>query len=140
VKGGCGVNTLFEVGIQKRLSFRIKVEWPVILETAKGLVEAKTRDLSAGGAHIRCKEHVHLNETVYMTMQPPDREPLKVAAKIIWSESKDESARPRIIGVKFTEISADDRRYIEQLALEDFKARLPKTKIDESDFAALDLS
>ena len=71
---------------------------------------------------------------------PPDREPLKLAAQVIWSESKDESARPLVIGVKFTEISADDRRYIEQLALEDFKARLPKTKIDEPDFTSLDLS
>jgi len=133
------VNNLFEVGIQKRLSFRIKVEWPVIIETAGGSVEGKTRDLSAGGAHIRCKEHLHLNETVFMTMQAPDREPLEVAAKVVWSESKDESARPRIIGVKFTEISAKDRRYIEQLALEEFKAKLPKTKIDRSDFTSLDL-
>ena len=134
------MNTLFEVGIQKRLSFRIRVEWPVILETARGSVEGKTRDLSAGGAHIRSREHLHLNETVYMTMKAPDREPLKVAATVIWSESKDESERPRIIGVKFTKISAEDRQYIEQLAVDDFKSKLPEAKIDESDYTPLDLS
>ncbi|NIT41929.1 MAG: hypothetical protein GTN46_10715, partial [Gammaproteobacteria bacterium] len=51
---------LLEVGDQKRLSFRIKVTWPVTLETDRGLVEGKTRDISAGGAHIRCTEHLYL--------------------------------------------------------------------------------
>ena len=33
----------FEVGDQRRLSFRIKVDWPVTLETKKGLVEEKNK-------------------------------------------------------------------------------------------------
>ena len=116
---------MLAVGDQKRLSFRIKVEWPVTLETAKGSVEGKTRDISAGGAHIRCTEHLHLDEPVHMTIVAPDREPLKVAAIVIWSDSQDESNRPRIIGVKFTEISAEYRQYLEQVDLDDFKAKLP---------------
>ena len=115
------------VGDQKRLSFRIRVEWPVTLETARGLVEAKTKDISAGGAHINCTEHLHLNEPVHLTLKAPDREPLKLAAIVIWSDREDESNRPRIIGVKFTEISADDLLYIEQVALDDFKSKLPKS-------------
>ncbi len=117
---------LLEVGDQKRLSFRIKVTWPVTLETDRGLVEGKTRDISAGGAHIRCTEHLYLNEPVHMTIKVPEREPIKVAAIVIWSDSKDESNRPRIIGIQFTEISAEDRKYLEQVALEDFKAKLPE--------------
>lgn len=124
-EGGCRVETLFEAGEQKRLFFRIKVTWPVTLETARGLVEGKTRDISAGGAHIRCTKHLHLNEPVHMTITVPDREPLKVAATVIWSDRKDESNRPRVIGVKFTKISAPDRQYLEQVALEKFKAKLP---------------
>ena len=116
---------VFRVGEQKRLSFRINVEWAVTLETARGSVEARTRDISAGGAHIRCKEYLQLNEPVQMSVKVPDREPMKVAAVVIWSDSKDESNRPRIIGVKFTEISEKDRDYLEQVALEEFKAKLP---------------
>lgn len=115
----------FRVGKQKRLSFRIKVEWAVTLETAKGSVEGKTRDISAGGAHIRCREYLQLNEPVHMTIKAPEREPMEVAAIVIWSDSKDESNQPRIIGVKFTEISETDRHYLEQVALEEFKAKLP---------------
>ena len=118
---------MLEIGDQKRLSFRIKVEWPVILGTTGGSVEGKTRDISAGGAHIRCSEHLGLNEPVNMTITPPDREPLEMAALVIWSDSKDEANRPRIIGVKFTEISAEDRQYIEQVALNDFKSKLPRS-------------
>jgi Tfp pilus assembly protein PilZ len=61
-----------------------------------------------------------------MTIEVPEREPIKAAAIVIWSDSKDESNRPRIIGIQFTEISAEDQRYLEQVALEDFKAKLPE--------------
>ena len=115
----------FRVGEQRRLSFRIKVEWPVRLKTARGVVVGKTRDISAGGAHIRCKEYLELNEPAHIIIEPPDREPLEVSAIVIWSDSKDESNRPRIIGVKFTEISEVDHHYLEQVALEEFKAKLP---------------
>lgn len=117
---------MLQVGDQKRLSFRIKVEWPVTIETARGSVEGKTRDISAGGAHIRCTEYLQLHEPVSMTIEAPDREPLIVAAMVIWSDIKDESNRPRVIGVKFEEISAADQEYLEQVALEDFKAKLPE--------------
>ena len=117
----------FEVGEQRRLSFRIKVDWPVTLETARGLVEGKTRDISAGGAHIICTEYLHLNEPVFMTIKAPNIEPMKVTAVVVWSDSKDESNRPRVIGVKFTEISLADLKYLEKVALEEFKAKLPQS-------------
>ena len=117
----------FEVGDQRRLTFRIKVDWPVTLETKKRLVEGKTRDISAGGAHIRCTEYLQLNETVYLTIKAPDIEPMNMIAIVIWSDSKDESNRPRVIGVKFTEISLADRKYLEKVALEEFKAKLPQS-------------
>ncbi len=126
VKGDCSVET-FEVGEQNRLSFRIKVDWPVTLETKRGLVEGKTKDISAGGAHIRCTQYLQLNEPVYMTIKAPDIEPMKVIAIVIWSDSKDKSNRPRVIGVKFTEISLADRKYLEKVALEEFKAKLPRS-------------
>jgi Tfp pilus assembly protein PilZ len=126
VKGDCSVET-FEVGEQRRLSFRIKVGWPVTLETKKGLVEGKTKDISAGGAHIRCTEHLELNEPVFMTIKAPDIEPMKVAAIVIWSNNKNDSNRPRVIGVKFTEISLADLKYLEKVALEEFKAKLPQS-------------
>ena len=115
----------FRIGEQRRLSFRIKVEWPVRLKTTRGLVEGKTRDISAGGAHIRCEEYLELNEPLHMIIEPPEREPMELAAVVIWSDSADESNRPRIIGVKFTKISNSDRQYLEQVALKEFRARLP---------------
>jgi hypothetical protein len=50
---------------------------------------------------------------------------MKMIAIVIWSDSKDESNRPRVIGVKFTEISLADLKYLEKVALEEFKAKLP---------------
>jgi len=115
----------FAINQQRRLTFRIEVEWPVTLQTAQGSVEGKISNISAGGAHIRCTEHLDLNEPVHMTISAPGRDPVNVTAIVIWSDKKDESNRPRVIGVKFTEISATDLHYLEQVALEEFKAKLP---------------
>jgi Tfp pilus assembly protein PilZ len=52
---------------------------------------------------------------------------MKVAAIVIWSNRKNGSNRPRVIGVKFTEISLADRKYLEKVALEEFKAKLPQS-------------
>ena len=116
---------MLQVGDQKRLSFRINVEWPVTIETARGSVEGKTKDISAGGAHIRCTEYLQLNEPVSITIETPNNESLRVAATVIWSDNKDMSNRPRVIGVKFTDISPVDRVYLEQVAWKEFKAKLP---------------
>jgi c-di-GMP-binding flagellar brake protein YcgR len=118
---------MFQVGEQKRLSFRILVSWPVTLETAKGSVEAETRDISAGGAHVHCNQHLELNEPIQMIINPPDREPLRVAAMIVWSDQNDESDHPRVIGIRFIEISSEDVVFLEQQALEHFKSRLPES-------------
>ncbi|MGD8509540.1 MAG: PilZ domain-containing protein, partial [Syntrophobacterales bacterium] len=64
---------------------------------------------------------------VFMTIIPPDIEPMKVAAIVIWSNNKNDSNRPRVIGVKFTEISLADLKYLEKVALEEFKAKLPQS-------------
>ena len=117
---------MFQVGEQKRLNFRIQVAWPVTLETAKGSVEAETRDISAGGAHVSCKQHLELNEPIQMMITPPNREPLNVAAIIVWSDQTDNSDRPRVIGIKFIEITSEDVEYLEQEALEHFKSKLPE--------------
>jgi Tfp pilus assembly protein PilZ len=52
---------------------------------------------------------------------------MKVAAIVIWSNNKNDSNRPRVIGVKFTEISLADLKYLEKVALEEFKAKLPQS-------------
>jgi len=115
----------FAISEQRRLTFRIKVQWPVTLQTNEGSVEGEIRNISAGGAHISCTVHLDLNEPVHMMITAPGRDPMSVAAIVIWSDVRDESNRPRVIGVKFTEISPADLHYLEQIALEEFKAKLP---------------
>jgi c-di-GMP-binding flagellar brake protein YcgR len=115
-----------EVGAQRRSAFRAKVNWPVIVETKNGVVEAQTRDISSGGAHIHCDEPIELYEPIKMTINAPERIPLKISARVVWSDQKDNSDRPRIIGVSFTEISEEDQEFIEQQALGEFKNKMMK--------------
>ena len=117
---------IVEVGAQRRSSYRVKVTWPVTVETKKGLVKAQTRDISAGGAHIHCDEPIELYEPISMTINAPNRAPIKISAKVVWSDHKDDSDRPRVIGVSFTDISEGDQEFIMAQASGEFKNRMMK--------------
>ncbi|MFP3870405.1 MAG: PilZ domain-containing protein [Syntrophobacteria bacterium] len=115
---------MYRVGPQKRRLYRAEVTWAVTVETAKGSVEAETRDISTEGAHIRLSTPLELHEPVNLIIRPTEREPLKVAATVIWSEGADQSGRPRIIGARFTEISNEDRQFLEQVAARRFRDKM----------------
>jgi hypothetical protein len=43
---------------------------------------------------------------------------------VIWSSGKDEEHLPRIIGIRFTEIAAADRLFLDDVAGRQFEARM----------------
>ena len=120
---------MIRVGEQKRSSFRMRVVWPVTLVTAKGTMEAETKNISREGAHIRCSQPLQLNEPVQMTIKAPDSNPLKVVAAVLWTDFEDESKQLWIIGFNFTEISAQDRQFLEQKTLTEFRDKVVNPRI-----------
>ncbi len=100
---------------EKRRYPRARVELPVFIGTAEGIVEGLTLDVSAGGASIRCQSPPQLYEVFEMIIKVPELgRSLVVEAEVIWSTAdllENELMLP-IMGVRFTRIADNDRLLI----------------------------
>jgi hypothetical protein len=95
---------------ERRLHPRAEIRWPVTIETAQGIIEAKLRNLGAGGAYIHCEETPEPGELVTLTISPPDASPIKITAEVVWAGK----VLALGMGVRFVEISDQDRQFISE--------------------------
>lgn len=93
---------------ERRSYPRAEIRWPVTIESARGTIEAKLRNLGIGGAYIHCEQTPDPGERISLTIRPPETSALKVIAEVIWAG--------RVLalgmGVRFVEISDQDRQFI----------------------------
>ena len=82
--------------------------------TSKGPVVGETRNVSDQGAFICCKENVSPEARCRLFIMVPGRKPLVIPVEICWSNpyGSEFDATPCGLGVRFTGISAADRRAI----------------------------
>lgn len=114
----------FVVAEQRRGSYRVKVTWPGTVETFNGPVETTTGDISPEGVSIRCDQTLPTNEPLRLTIHPPEREPLRVTGVVAWSRCLAESPRPHVLGLRFTAIPPEDRRFLAQFTSQQLRARI----------------
>jgi len=95
----------------RRKSPREELNWPVNISVDEEIIEGETVDISDEGLHVNCDDPVPLNELISITIAPPDRELIKVKAKVIWSDLDGIDAENRSVGIGlcFVEISDADR-------------------------------
>jgi c-di-GMP-binding flagellar brake protein YcgR len=98
---------------------RADADWLVMIDTPQGFLSARTIDISAGGAFICSQKSIEKFAEVHMSFFdiPLLNRPLPVKAEVIRSNihcTYDE-LRPHGAGVRFTEISAEDRKLISTL-------------------------
>ena len=88
---------------EKRQHTRAGIVWPVSMETSQGIIRAKTKDLSLGGAFIVCQEPLPLKEQFPITIDIPDNAPLTFTAEVIWSNGSvpDDEIVVRGMGIRF---------------------------------------
>jgi len=87
---------------------RAEIRWPVTIESAGGIIEAKLRNLGIGGAYIHCDETLEPGERVSLTIRPPESAVLKITAEVIWAGK----VLALGMGVRFVEMSDEDRQFI----------------------------
>ena len=111
------------IGAGDRVGPRLKVKWPVKINTEKGSVEGVTLDLGTDGAFVSCAKPLRLNEVFDMVITAPDQA-IEVKAEVIWSNiyGPDDDITPRGMRVRFLKISGKDRRAIAKAALEHLKS------------------
>ena len=94
---------------EERRSYpRAEIRLPVTIESARGTIEAKLRNLGIGGAYIHCDETPEPGERISLKIRPPESSELKVIAEVIWAGK----VLALGMGVRFVEMSDEDRQFI----------------------------
>jgi Tfp pilus assembly protein PilZ len=102
---------------ERRACPRIRVRWPVTVVSGSAIVQAETRNITVNGVFISSKELLRLDETVPLRINPPNRQPLEVTGKVIWTNHSgvDNQEMSYGIGICFVEVSDGDRHFLEDL-------------------------
>lgn len=122
---------------ENRVYPRAKLKWIVLRKVDGKVTEGVTKDISVSGAYVCCAKPLRLNEVVDMVIKAPDKS-LSVKAEVVWSNiyGPDDDINPRGMGVRFLEISGEDRKVIAKAVMEHLKAS--KEEIDPRHLQALE--
>ena len=98
---------------EERTCPREELNWPISAQVDGGIIHGETKEITPGGALIRCRKPPKLNEVFDMVIDAPDKS-LNVTAEVVWSNiyGYDDEVTPRGMGVRFVKISEADRRLI----------------------------
>ncbi len=114
---------------ERRTPTRVRVKWPVVVITAKGVILAETRDISSEGAFILCEMPLSPKEKLRLFIMTPNQRPLEVSAEVAWSNphSSEPDATTQGMGVHFTEVSAHHRQILRNIIAQFYKTKLSPT-------------
>lgn len=93
---------------ERRRYPRAEVKWPVIVNEPQGPMDGVIRDVSFGGALIRCPKPLNLREAFGILINVPDvNRPMEIVAEIVRSsmQDSDDEIAPWAMGVKFKDIN-----------------------------------
>ena len=107
--------------VQRRTHPRVQVNWPVTMMTPEGDMDGFIENVSAGGAYIRCGTLLAKNDLFILLILHHDREYSWIGAEVVWidislSSNGNGDIVPIGMGVRFTDITADDRRFLCEVA------------------------
>ena len=111
---------------ERRKYPRAKVVWPVIMENNRNIISGETKDISAGGAYIRCRAPLKTIEVFMYVSVSFLSPPIRGIAEVVRSDllGSTNGVEYYGIGVRFIAISNEARELI-SLELQDKK--LPPT-------------
>ena len=110
---------------KKRSTPRAEMKWPVVIKANSGQMEGVTQNISKNGAFIRCVKPLRLNEVFDLSIEVPDLDyNLMATAEVVWSNiyGPDDEITPRGMGVVFTKISDEDRKFVSKVVSENLKS------------------
>ena len=101
--------------IQRRKHPRVRVNWPVTMMTPEGDMEGTIENVSAAGAYIRCGTPLSKNDLFILAILDQNREESWIGAEVVWIDiplSSDLEGIPVGMGVRFTNLSAEDLQFL----------------------------
>ena len=103
--------------IRKRLTPRVKVNWPVSIRTVMGTVRGRAIDVGAKGMGLLCVQPLSPGDVTQMTVEAPSH-PIEVEAEVVRCDTRNRArheAPCHGIGVFFRGISEEDRAFLAAL-------------------------
>jgi hypothetical protein len=102
--------------LEHRKHPRVTIEWPAVLMTRDGQREGTIRNISLGGALIACVEMPALDDRFILVAESDGGVVLKLTAEKVWSANFNLNGKTTFsgIGVRFTEVSEDNRQIIKK--------------------------
>jgi hypothetical protein len=100
---------------------RIDVTWPVTMMTPEGEMDGTIENISAGGAYIRCGTLLSKNDLFILAILVQDRESSWIGAEVVWIDIPlipNSEPAPIGMGVRFTDISEEDRQFLVEVVSE----------------------
>jgi hypothetical protein len=110
---------------------KAKLKWPVSIKANGSSSEGITLTLSTNGAYINCAKPLRLYEIFDMTLQVPNSDnTIEAEVEVVFSNiyGPDDHISPRGMGVRFLEISSEDRKIIAKAVLQQLHS--DKVEID----------
>ena len=110
-------NSTTVFGTEKRCRPRIPVDWSVVVQTPQGSIEGEAKDISVGGAFIRYSEEADLNSELRIVLKPSQQKSISLTARKVWASNFNIDGKAVFsgVGVRFTDISPEDREFISSL-------------------------
>ena len=101
---------------EKRRHPRIAVSWQASIETSDQTADVQLKDISAGGAFVVCSEPLGLNDKFKISISISNREPVRLNAEVVWSNSNMSADRVinRGMGIRFIENTEKDRQRLNE--------------------------
>jgi uncharacterized protein (TIGR02266 family) len=113
-QGGIKVTPMSKLTIEQRRNERVEEILKVEFEND---LLAETANISEGGVFIRAQDPLELGEEFLLKLYIPDeQDPINTLCKVVWVNKygKETEELPRGMGVKFLELTAEDKRRIEE--------------------------
>ena len=89
----------------------------MVILTPKGAIKGETRNISVGGACIEYSEEVDLNGELQIVFEHSKQRSMSVTGRKAWAGNFNIDGKSVFsgVGVRFTEISREDRELISSL-------------------------
>jgi len=117
---------------------KAKLKWPVSIKANGSSSDGVTLTLSTNGAYIRCAKPLRLYEIFDMTLQVPNSDDsIEAEVEVVFSNiyGPDDQISPRGMGVRFLEISSENRKIIAKAVLQ--QLHTDKVEIDPKQLQTL---
>jgi hypothetical protein len=104
--------------MEKRKQHRYKIRWPITIYTKRGEIEGESRNITGSGIFIHCQEKLSQDEVYRMVIRFPQRDPVEVKGKLVWSnlEGVDSNSAFAGMGFSFVRFSDEGRPRLDDLA------------------------